>query len=668
MQRCLDRMVPWRPTPPTRPERAEAHRTEARRPARTKGFFRRFWWVFLAVPAAVPPDGRWHALGRVRQIELPDTLPPIRTSYLFDRNGTQLTALHGAVDRTIVPLGQMSEHLQHACSPPRTPGSTTTPASTCGASSRAAWTNLREARHRGQGASTITQQLVKNVYAGEYIDEPQTGRSEYVLPGALVKEKVREALLAIKLEQELGKDKILAKYLNTVYFGHGAYGVEAAAQTYFGKAASELTVMRERPRSPGCCTRPSLYDPIKSTFDNEFRRDYTLDQMVMYGYITRSEAAELKAKECCGIPKDSRRTERGSTRRPTPSTSSTTPGSGCSTTPVRQREGLRGRAGGHHLARPRACSGRPSEAVNAHLPETDDNPAAALVSIDIETGEVLAMVGGRNWQTSRRSTSRRCRARAAASRRGRRSSRSRWPPRCSRTTPCGAYWHGPVDDRDPATTSATPTGVLAAGERRRGPAGTFTLLDATAAFGEHGLRAAGRAAQGARRCRRHGAAPRHPSPNLIRSVRSRLGSVAVNPLEMTNAYATIADPRLSCTGPRRCTRSLAPNGDVIRQIQPTKREPVRATRTIADQVTYALRASWLAGPASAAIPDRVPRRREDRAPRRTTWTRGSAGTPRSSPPASGSAIPASADAAREHRGRAARLRRHDPRRDLAATT
>ena len=91
------------------------------------------------------------------------------------------------------------------------------------------------------GASTITQQLVKNVYAGQYIENAD-GSSEYVVPPRTIKEKIREALLSIKLETELGKDQILAKYLNTVYFGHGAYGAEAAAQTYFG-----ITPQRPRP-------------------------------------------------------------------------------------------------------------------------------------------------------------------------------------------------------------------------------------------------------------------------------------------------------------------------------------------------------------------------------------------------------------------------------------
>ena len=89
-----------------------------------------------------------------------------------------------------------------------------------------------------QGGSTITQQLVKNVYAGSYVEQPRRRRWSTSIPPRTIKEKIREALLAIKLEQTLSKDEILATYLNTVYFGHGAYGVQAAAQTYWRKDAT----------------------------------------------------------------------------------------------------------------------------------------------------------------------------------------------------------------------------------------------------------------------------------------------------------------------------------------------------------------------------------------------------------------------------------------------
>ena len=168
---------------------------------------------------------------------------------------------------------------------------------------RAGWTNLRGSDNEVQGASTITQQLVKNVYAGEYRTDPETGMQEYVLPERSVTNKVREMLLAMKLEQEFGKDKILQHYLNTVYYGHGAYGIEAAAQTYFGVHASELTIIQSATLA-GVLHAPELYDPIDRPDDNRFRRDYTLDQMVLYGYLDEDRADHLKDKECCGTLED----------------------------------------------------------------------------------------------------------------------------------------------------------------------------------------------------------------------------------------------------------------------------------------------------------------------------------------------------------------------------
>src|SRR5262245_19165229 len=166
------------------------------------------------------------------RIELPGRLPPIRTTYIYDRDGELITTLHGAVDRTVVPLSSISQPMRDAVIATEDHDFYEHPGIDPVGILRAAWTNLRGTDNEVQGASTITQQVVKNIYAGEYILDPETGLQEYILPERSVSQKAREVLLAMKLEQEFGKDKILALYLNTVYFGHGAYGVEAAAETY----------------------------------------------------------------------------------------------------------------------------------------------------------------------------------------------------------------------------------------------------------------------------------------------------------------------------------------------------------------------------------------------------------------------------------------------------
>ena len=88
--------------------------------------------------------------------------------------------------------------------------------------------------------------------------------TDYVVPPRTIKEKIREALLAIKLEQTLTKDQILARYLNTIYLGHGAYGVQAAAQTYWGIDAADLSV-KQSATLAGLITSPSRFDPDRSS-------------------------------------------------------------------------------------------------------------------------------------------------------------------------------------------------------------------------------------------------------------------------------------------------------------------------------------------------------------------------------------------------------------------
>ena len=139
-----------------------------------------------------------------------------------------------------------------------------------------------------QGGSTITQQLVKNVYAGHYETDPETGERVYVPPSRTVVQKVREALLAVKLEQELSKNQILARYLNTIYFGHGAYGVQAAAQTYWQKDASKLTVLQAATLA-AAIQSPSRFDPVDNPADAQVRRNWVLDRMVATDALDAAE-------------------------------------------------------------------------------------------------------------------------------------------------------------------------------------------------------------------------------------------------------------------------------------------------------------------------------------------------------------------------------------------
>ena len=135
--------------------------------------------------------------------------------------------------------------------------------------------NILKGRTRWQGASTITQQLAKNLY----LTQERT-----------VSRKVKEFVTAIELEKTYTKDEILALYLNTVYFGSGAYGIEAAANTYFGKPASRLT-LPESATLIATLKNPTAYNPAKDPSSSAGRRNLILSLMEKAKFITPKQAA-----------------------------------------------------------------------------------------------------------------------------------------------------------------------------------------------------------------------------------------------------------------------------------------------------------------------------------------------------------------------------------------
>src|SRR4249919_2189071 len=127
---------------------------------------------------------------------------------------------------------------------------------------RALWADVRS-QAIVEGGSTITQQFVKNAYI----------RNERTIA-----RKVREAALAWQLEQRWSEDRILTAYLNTIYFGNGAYGVQQAARTYFDKGARRLT-LPEAALLAGIPADPSLYDPTQRPRAAKARRNHVLKRM-----------------------------------------------------------------------------------------------------------------------------------------------------------------------------------------------------------------------------------------------------------------------------------------------------------------------------------------------------------------------------------------------------
>ena len=257
---------------------------------------------------------------------------------------------------------------------------------------RAFWANLRN-QDVQQGGSTITQQYVKNVYL--------TQERTYT-------RKLKEAALAVKLERELPKQEILLRYLNTIYFGRGAYGVEAASRTYFDKPVEQLT-LPEAAYLAGLIRAPETADANRATDEATNasnlltatrRRDSVLDAMLVVGSITQAEYDEAQATAFETVVP--RTVQRNFGRVANPEW-----GTEYYVDHVRQwlvREagftdaevfggGLRVYST-IQMDRQRAAS----EAVNSTLDEPDD-PAGALVAID-DGGAVRAMYGGNDYAAS----------------------------------------------------------------------------------------------------------------------------------------------------------------------------------------------------------------------------------------------------------------------------
>ena len=324
------------------------------------------------------------------RLEIPKAPPPLQTTQVFDVNGKPLGDYHATIDRTVIEFDQMPVHLRDAVLAAEDSGFYEHRGIDPIGILRALWVDIR-AGSAVQGGSTITQQLVKSVYAGHYENDPDTGERIYVVPERSVPEKIREALLAIKLEQELSKDQILARYLNTIYFGHGAYGVEAASQTYWRKPARNITVLQAATLA-AAIRSPSHFDPALNPEDSKVRRDWVIERMVADDTLDETEAAALM--------------DRPVKTNPAPD-SGFPPRLGYFLDYTKRdlmQEYGEGQVYGGGMKVTTTLDLRwqraAEEAVAHWLPASTD-PEAAVVAIDPSNGAVRVMVGGRDFGVSR---------------------------------------------------------------------------------------------------------------------------------------------------------------------------------------------------------------------------------------------------------------------------
>src|SRR5437667_6954148 len=241
---------------------------------------------------------------------------------------------------------------------------------------RALYHHYRRGRF-AEGGSTITQQLTKVLF---------------LTPDKSLERKLKEAVLALELERRYSKDRILEMYLNQVYFGHGAYGVEAAARTYFGKSVSELSV-RESALLAGLPRAPTSYSPFDHANAAKLRREIVFRRLVEFGTIKEQEAKRLARTDLGLIPPERRRTTGQYFLEYVQQTLEAKYGADMvfkgglniytTLNPTMQLTAEQALRDGLKALEDRTAKGKPSE-----------HPEGALVTVDPQTGHVKALVGG----------------------------------------------------------------------------------------------------------------------------------------------------------------------------------------------------------------------------------------------------------------------------------
>ncbi len=205
-----------------------------------------------------------------------DIIPPA-SSQIYDSLGNEIANIHAVENRMPVKIEQVPANLQNAFIAIEDNRFYEHNGIDPKGLARALYANLMK-QEIAEGGSTITQQLAKNAY----LTQERT-----------FKRKIQEIFLALQIEKQYTKQEILEMYMNQIYFGQGAYGVQAAARVYFDKSVEELN-LAECALLAGLPKSPNYYSPFNNMQAALDRRNVVLDQMVKYHYIRADEAREAK--------------------------------------------------------------------------------------------------------------------------------------------------------------------------------------------------------------------------------------------------------------------------------------------------------------------------------------------------------------------------------------
>lgn len=299
------------------------------------------------------------------------------TTIVYDASGNVLAEWHDGEDRVLTELDRLPRHLVDAV---------------------VAIEDERFWEHGGVDVRGLARALIKNIEAGAVVQGGSTITQQYLknvllTPDQTFKRKMTEAAAALRLEEELPKEDILERYLNTAYFGDGAYGVETASLHYFGKPASDLE-LDQSALLAGLIKAPSDYDPFDNPQAAVDRRNIVLDKMVELGWLQQQDADQAASKplqltdpdgpEAMLHPYFTEEVRRRLLQEPALGATATDRAN------MLYRGGLRI----HTTLDPRMQEAA-EEAVAAVMKE--QKPSAALAAVEPATGHVLALVGGRDF-------------------------------------------------------------------------------------------------------------------------------------------------------------------------------------------------------------------------------------------------------------------------------
>lgn len=321
---------------------------------------------------------------------LPDvsqTLSPAASSQIYDCKGRLITTVHAEQNRLPVKLADTPKDLQNAFIAAEDIRFYKHHGIDPIGIARAVVSNIRHRDATGQGGSTITQQLARNAF----LTQEQT-----------LKRKLLEAVLAVEIENKYTKAEILEMYMNQIYFGQGAYGVQTASHVYFGKDVKDLN-LAQCAMLAGLPNSPNYYSPFHNLQAAKYRQGVVLDQMAKYGYISQEQANEAKAQDLGlvkpGSNQDNNKLASYFVNYVVQQVSDKYDSSAI------YKEGLK-----IYTTLDLDMQKDAENAVNKDLPKGTKNakgitqPQGALLAIETKTGDVKAMVGGRGEDQFNRAT------------------------------------------------------------------------------------------------------------------------------------------------------------------------------------------------------------------------------------------------------------------------